>query len=94
MTPLGDFSMNPPFMPCRYPWEHLVVQWDGTVVPCCRDYNAENALGSVRRSSLREIWNGPGCEKLRRQHAAGEFVDNEICRRCTSLYYTTGSGAS
>ncbi|MBF0611943.1 MAG: hypothetical protein G8345_07615 [Magnetococcales bacterium] len=44
MAPLGDYMQNPPFMPCPFPWRYLVVQWDGTVVGCCRDYNGVNVF--------------------------------------------------
>lgn len=86
MAGLGDFQPYPPNMPCPFPWQYLVVQWDGSVVPCCRDYNAVNPVGNAREQSLVDIWNGDACRAFRHQHETGEFGDNHFCRDCSALY--------
>lgn len=91
LTGLGEVQKYPPYMPCPFPWQYLVVQWDGTVVPCCRDYNAVNAVGNVRKQSLREIWNGPAYEEFRRQHRTGCYEGNEFCRSCMEIFYNDGT---
>ena len=91
MADLGDFDAYPARMPCPFPWEYLVVQWNGSVVPCCRDYDGENALGHVRDQTLREIWHGDAHRAFRDQHRRQKFEGNDICRRCMSLYFTDGS---
>jgi len=57
---------------CVVPWTHMYLQQDGSVFPCC---NADPTLpiGELRRSALREIWNGPEYRALRRQnrHSGG-----------------------
>ncbi len=88
MVNIGSFKKYPPFMPCPFPWQHLVVQWNGDVVPCCRDYNAANKLGNARGSSLKEIWNSKRYKVFREQMATGNFKGNEICPKCLKLYYT------
>ena len=85
---LGEFEKYAPGLPCPFPWEYMVVQWNGDVVGCCRDYNAENVLGNVRKNSLKEIWNGSKLHKLRHQLRTGDYQDNHFCRKCMSLYYT------
>lgn len=92
LAELGDIPRNPPWMPCAFPWKHLVVQWDGTVVPCCRDCNGELALGNVHQQTLEEIWNGAAYARLREQHATGDYSGNPLCERCMSLYYHEGEG--
>lgn len=87
MSGLGSFTKYPPHMPCPFSWQYLVVQWNGDIVPCCRDYNAVNKLGNVRESSLKEIWNGKAYQEFRRQMTLGEFKDNKICPNCLNLYY-------
>ena len=88
MVELGEYVKYPPFMPCPFPWRYLVVQWDGTVVPCCRDYNSVNAVGNVRDNTLLEIWNGEKEKLIRHQLATGEFGNNDFCRKCMDIYYT------
>lgn len=85
LTDLGEFERLPPGMPCPFPWQYLVVQWNGDVVPCCRDLNAENRLGSVLETPLLEIWNGPAYRDFRRCMADGDNL-SKLCRRCLSVY--------
>jgi len=88
MAGLGSVEKYPAYMPCPFPWQYLVVQWNGDVVACCRDYNAVNTMGNVRDASLKEIWNSSRYEEFRHQMASGEFRDNPICPDCLALYYT------
>jgi len=88
MADLGEVQKYPPGMPCPFPWEYLVVQWDGTVVPCCRDYNGVNAVGNVRDKTLEEIWNGPGYRAFRNQHRTGDYGANSFCRGCMDIFFT------
>ena len=90
LTALGIVKKYPPFMPCPFPWQYLVVQWDGTVVPCCRDYNGVNPMGNVRGSSLKEIWNSAQYKGFRAQHSTGSYGENEFCRNCMEIFYTEG----
>jgi len=74
---------------CRFPFEKLTVCWDGTVTPCCYDYDKKYQLGDVRTQTLAEIWNGEPIRRLRR-----EFIDNNVtnplCRACPELYGVDG----
>ena len=87
LTDLGAVKKYPPFMPCPFPWQYLAVQWNGDVVPCCRDYNAINRLGNVTEKSLKTIWNSPEAELFRKQMATGKQL-KDICRECLEIYYT------
>ena len=90
LADLGDFERYPPFMPCPFPWQYTVVQWDGSVVPCCRDYDGVNAVGNIHEQPLAEIWNGPRYTEFREQHRTGEYGDNTLCIECMSMYYNEG----
>ncbi len=94
LAELGEVQKYPPYMPCPFPWQYLVVQWDGTVVPCCRDYNGVNAVGNVREETLRQIWNGERYAAFRRQHRTGEYGTNGFCRDCMEIFYTDGDAPS
>lgn len=88
LVALGEVEKYPPGMPCPFPWQYVVVQWDGRVVPCCRDFNAENSLGNVKDASLREIWNNRAYMEFRNQHRSGCYGENTFCRRCMEIYFT------
>lgn len=42
------------------------ILWDGTVVPCCLDYNGSIGLGNINDRSFMEIWNGDAMARLRK----------------------------
>ena len=66
---------------CRELWRGmLVVFWDGRVAPCCVDYNGELVVGDARKESLRDIFNGPAMQTLRRQHRKRRF--SGLCKLC------------
>ena len=87
---LGEYHRYPPYMPCPFPWQYLVVQWDGSVVPCCRDYNGRNSIGNVQESTLRELWNSERYREFRNNHACGDLNARGICIECMKMYYTEG----
>lgn len=63
----------------------LVVLWDGTVLPCCVDYNATLSLGNAWKDRVVEIWRGREIEKLREQHRTGAFPPACVnCNECAS----------
>ena len=37
-------------------WSSCVISWDGKVVPCCYDKDAQHVLGDVNDQPFREIW--------------------------------------
>ncbi len=87
MASLGEYEQYPPYMPCPFPWQYVVVQWNGDVVPCCRDYNAVLKIGNVKNSTLKQIWNGREYREFRSQMASVVFRNNPVCKQCLSLYH-------
>lgn len=72
----------PPRYPCPNLWYHAHIFWDGTLVCCDRDYNAQYPLGNVAHGVMR-AWNGPAMVELRRKHCSGDLDDMPACSRCT-----------
>ena len=71
-------------LPCRYLWESLVVLVDGSVVPCCKDFDGKETLGNVFADDrLSEIWNGTRMVELRRAHVTGNYDQLPLCASCT-----------
>lgn len=58
----------------------LVVLWDGTVIPCCVDYDATLVLGNAWQDRVPDLWRGREIQKLRDQHRTGKFPD--VCADC------------
>jgi radical SAM protein with 4Fe4S-binding SPASM domain len=68
---------------CLRLWLNPVVTWDGKVVPCCFDKDAEEIMGDLNENTFRTIWNGEKY-KIFRDSVLKERKSIEICRNCTS----------
>jgi radical SAM protein with 4Fe4S-binding SPASM domain len=68
---------------CLRLWLNPVVTWDGFVVPCCFDKNADHVMGNLYESSFREIWHGEEYRKFRNSVLTGR-KSVKICCNCTS----------
>lgn len=60
-------------LPCFYPWETLVVLWDGRVITCCQDLLGELVIGDIKSQTLRTIWNSTSMINLRKKQLTGDF---------------------
>jgi MoaA/NifB/PqqE/SkfB family radical SAM enzyme len=67
---------------CDWPYWQMSVLYDGNCSLCCWDYDAEQSVGDVRETSLRDIWNGETAANLRSRLAAGELSTLPLCRAC------------
>jgi radical SAM protein with 4Fe4S-binding SPASM domain len=79
-------------LPDRCPrlWFNPVITWDGKVVPCCCDKDANHIMGDLKEDTFREIWNGPRYRLFRKCIKSGrQLID--ICRNCTSGLRGVGS---
>lgn len=93
-------SKSDSLMPCsseRYPcpmlWSSLAVNWDGTVNPCCQDWNSSIVLGDLNVSTIQEIWNGNMMKKLRADHMNGTYAQCEKCNfwpRHKNIFFRVG----
>jgi radical SAM protein with 4Fe4S-binding SPASM domain len=68
---------------CARLWFNPVITWDGKVVPCCFDKDAEYVMGDLNRDSFSDIWNGPRYRIFRKSILSGRQMI-EMCRNCTS----------
>jgi len=67
---------------CWRMWHSCVVTWDGKIVPCCFDKDAEHRLGTVEKNDFKQVWEGQGYQHFRKQimRSRGEV---DICQNCT-----------
>ena len=70
--------------PCPEPfgkdYGKLVVLWDGTVIPCCVDYNASLKLGNAHKERVGDLWYNSEIKALRNQHEKGNYP--KVCVNC------------
>lgn len=67
---------------CWKLWHACVITWDGIVVPCCFDKDAEHRLGDLKNADFRAIWHSENYHQFRTALLKGrEQID--ICKNCT-----------
>jgi radical SAM protein with 4Fe4S-binding SPASM domain len=69
---------------CSWVWNAVLVNWDGSVVPCCRDPHGLHVFGNAFERPLREIWNGPKITDFRKQ-ILSQQGKVEICSLCSGF---------
>lgn len=67
---------------CWKLWHSCVITWDGVVVPCCFDKDAEYRLGDLKNANFEDIWQGPAYQRFRETLMKGRD-QIEICTNCT-----------
>jgi radical SAM protein with 4Fe4S-binding SPASM domain len=67
---------------CWKLWHSCVVTWDGLVVPCCFDKDAQHRLGDLKKTSFLDLWHSASYRDFRRAILQGrDQID--ICQNCT-----------
>lgn len=67
---------------CRQVYTVAGVLWNGDVVPCCVDHDANLMMGNVKDNTLHEIWNSKKYKEFRMKHRNGDIEDLSFCKRC------------
>ena len=67
---------------CWKLWHSCVITWDGKVIPCCFDKDAEYVMGDLNKESFRDIWTNDKYEDFR-ESVLRSRSEIEMCRNCT-----------
>ncbi len=67
---------------CWRMWSGAVITWDGLVVPCCFDKDAEHQMGDLKKQGFGEIWNGEKYLKFRKQ-IFNQRSKIDMCKNCS-----------
>lgn len=79
----GRFSIKNKFVDhCWKMWHSCVITWDGGVVPCCFDKDAEYQLGDMKKTSFRQLWRGKKYNDFRASLIRSRS-EIEMCKNCT-----------
>lgn len=67
---------------CWKMWHSCVITWDGLVVPCCFDKDAEYRMGSLKSESFVDVWQSDIYKNFRKSliSSRGKI---EMCKNCT-----------
>lgn len=67
---------------CWKMWHSCVITWDGLVVPCCFDKDAEYRMGDMKQQSFKELWEGESYKSFRASLIKSRN-EIEMCKNCT-----------
>lgn len=66
---------------CTRIYGSAVIQWDGTLVPCCFDKDGDFVIGNVIDSDFKTVWNSSPYRKFRQWILTGDRP--AMCANCT-----------
>lgn len=67
---------------CWRLWHATVISWDGLVVPCCFDKDAQHTLGDLKGKPFKEVWHSDQYVHFRRQILQSR-KNIDICANCS-----------
>ena len=67
---------------CWRLWHDPVITWNGAVVPCCFDKDAQHQLGNLQNQSFKELWQSGVYNKFRGDVLASR-KNIDICANCS-----------
>ena len=70
---------------CFRMWGSCVITWDGKVVPCCFDKDADNIIGDLNKQTFNEIWRGKPVYDFR-QKILKNRKSIPICTNCSQTF--------
>jgi radical SAM protein with 4Fe4S-binding SPASM domain len=79
----GRFQINNELTnSCWRLWSSCVFTWDGKLVPCCFDKDAQHIMGDLQKESFNQMWTDNRLDDFRKM----VFTDRsqiEICKNCS-----------
>lgn len=79
----GTFSIKNKLLDhCWKMWHSAVITWDGKVVPCCFDKDADHQMGSLSKASFHDVWFSTPYNAFRKNLIQSRSKI-EMCRNCT-----------
>jgi len=71
---------------CSRAWLSSVVNWDGSVAPCCYDFDCKLDFGNAFETSFKKVWTGQKYVEFRSQILKDKGV-YKICKTCPGTLF-------
>jgi radical SAM protein with 4Fe4S-binding SPASM domain len=68
---------------CYEVFHKINILYNGDVILCCHDWNRTTVLGNLKNSSIKEIWNSPRTNEIRKLILKKKYSEIECCRNCS-----------
>ncbi len=67
---------------CWRSWNSCVITWDGNIVPCCFDKDAQHPMGNMHDGKFETLWHSDKYNAFR-QALLRSRKEIDICKNCT-----------
>ncbi len=67
---------------CKRIWYTAMVNWDGSIAPCCYDKDVDFNLGNANSAQISDVWDGDNFNQFR-SRVLKERNSIEMCSNCT-----------
>lgn len=78
---LGSLEENEYTSRCVYPFNRIVVNPFGNVIPCTADFHNMLEIGDAKKNSLKEIWESETFKYFRKKHLKNDY-EGIFCDKC------------
>lgn len=67
---------------CWKMWHSNVITWDGKVLPCCFDKDAQYEMGNLDKTNMDKVWEGKNYHEFRKELMRSR-KNIDICSNCS-----------
>jgi radical SAM protein with 4Fe4S-binding SPASM domain len=72
---------------CDLLWSETVINWDGSILPCCSVYSETHSFGNIKESSFKSIWNNEKYISARKEVLGRKNNIKTVCHICKANGY-------
>ncbi len=72
---------------CHLLWTETVINWEGSVLPCCSVYSEKHSFGNIKEDSFKNIWNNKKYTSARKEVLGRKNNSNTVCHICKANDY-------
>jgi radical SAM protein with 4Fe4S-binding SPASM domain len=72
---------------CDLLWSETVINWDGSILPCCSVYSETHSFGNIKESSFKSIWNNEKYISARKEVLGRKSNIKTVCHICKANGY-------
>ncbi|MEE8190597.1 MAG: SPASM domain-containing protein, partial [Candidatus Scalindua sediminis] len=67
---------------CDLLWSETVINWDGSILPCCSVYSETHSFGNIKEDSFKNIWNNEKYVSARNEVLGRKNNTKTVCHIC------------
>jgi len=85
---MNRYTTEKPKSICSQLWNTVVVNFDGSITPCCQVYKDSQRFSESFDGQFDEVWNGPSYLVAREMFISGEVSAQAaglVCNACRTL---------